>query len=301
MSDYKGIYYNDKKTPQYFEGGAHFRYKDLYFILQSLLSSNPSTHKRTFTFSPNQQSFQKPKTRNVLFYDSKHINNSNKTNSFFLQNKNTSSKKSEVINYNNVSQKQQSLNNSNVSNVVVFHKTHIKSKTNNDINYCCFNGGRSGCEKCSIINDELSKDSDERREREYKKFNVKKIKMRLFRNSNCNGNSSGMDDVNNSNISRNNNKTFKLFNNSNNKEGILIKRNDVNNNNNNSVNRSVSNKIAHAYNYNVSSSYRGNSFKNIIQRNCNVNNNNNNGFSCSNIIISRNSKNDKVTKTVYFK
>lgn len=288
MSDYKGIYYNDKKTPQYYEGGAHFRYKDLYFNLQSLLTStqNQNTHKRTFTFSPGHQCIQKPKTRNVLFYDSKHIHNSNKTNSFFIQNKTTSTKQNDVIHHNTTSHKQQSLNNSNnsVSNVIMFHKTHFKSKTNNDINYCCFNGGALGCEKCSIINDELSKDSDERREREYKKFNVKKIKMKLFRNCSNNNNNSGMEDGNNSNVSRNS-KTFKLLDSSN-KEGMVSKRNEMNN------------KMMYAYNYNGSSSYRGNSFKNIIQRNCNVSNN---ILGSSNVIVSRNSKKEKGSKTVYFK
>ena len=274
MSDYKGIYYNDKKTPQYYEGGAHFRYKDLYFNLQSLLTStqNQTTHKRTFTFSPNRQCIQKPKTRNVLFYNSKHIHNSNKTNSFFIQNKTTSTKQNDVIHHNTTFHKQQSLNNSNnsVSNVIMFHKTHLKSKTNNDINYCCFNGGALGCEKCSIINDELSKDSDERKEREYKKFNAKKIKMKLFRN--CNN--SGIEDGNNSNVSRNS-KTFKLLNSSN-KEGMVSKRNEMND------------KMVYAYNYNGSASYRGNSFKNIIMRNCNGS-------------VSKNNKKEKVSKTVYFK
>ena len=37
MEDYKGIYYNNNDDEQdFFEGGAHFRYKDLYDILFQL-------------------------------------------------------------------------------------------------------------------------------------------------------------------------------------------------------------------------------------------------------------------------
>ena len=36
MEGYKGIYYNDDKEQQYYEGGAHFKYKELYKILEEL-------------------------------------------------------------------------------------------------------------------------------------------------------------------------------------------------------------------------------------------------------------------------
>ena len=36
MDEYKGIYYGEKKEKQFYEGGAHFRYKDLYRILKIL-------------------------------------------------------------------------------------------------------------------------------------------------------------------------------------------------------------------------------------------------------------------------
>jgi hypothetical protein len=36
MDEYKGIYYNDDKEQQYYEGGAHFKYKELYKILEEL-------------------------------------------------------------------------------------------------------------------------------------------------------------------------------------------------------------------------------------------------------------------------
>lgn len=36
--EFKGIYYNESKEQMYFEGGAHFRYKDLFHILEKLKS-----------------------------------------------------------------------------------------------------------------------------------------------------------------------------------------------------------------------------------------------------------------------
>ena len=36
MEDYKGIYYNDNIEQEYYEGGAHFKYIELYRILEEL-------------------------------------------------------------------------------------------------------------------------------------------------------------------------------------------------------------------------------------------------------------------------
>ena len=36
MNEYKGIYYQDDTEQHFYEGGAHFKYKDLYTILESL-------------------------------------------------------------------------------------------------------------------------------------------------------------------------------------------------------------------------------------------------------------------------
>ena len=37
MEEYKGLYYNDNTEQQFYEGGAHFQYKDLYQILEELV------------------------------------------------------------------------------------------------------------------------------------------------------------------------------------------------------------------------------------------------------------------------
>ena len=36
MDEYKGIYYGDSTEPKFFEGGAHFKYKDLYRCLEKI-------------------------------------------------------------------------------------------------------------------------------------------------------------------------------------------------------------------------------------------------------------------------
>ena len=46
MADYKGIYYNNDSSEKYFEGGAHFRYKQLYKILEKLSSEQKMRLKR---------------------------------------------------------------------------------------------------------------------------------------------------------------------------------------------------------------------------------------------------------------
>ena len=104
MDNYKGIYYNDSKDRRFFEGGAHFRYKDLFNLLISIggvlhkEKENDETNEiifknklqfnnDTFTFnleklihkSENQPKI-KPRTRNVD--QNSYINNPNTMNSF---------------------------------------------------------------------------------------------------------------------------------------------------------------------------------------------------------------------------
>ena len=44
--EYKGIFYNDTQEKQYYEGGAHFRYIDLYNILDQLERKEKKKHKQ---------------------------------------------------------------------------------------------------------------------------------------------------------------------------------------------------------------------------------------------------------------
>ena len=55
MEEYKGIYYNDNTEQQFYEGGAHFRYTDLYQILEELVKKKnskkiPKTIKHVSSF-----------------------------------------------------------------------------------------------------------------------------------------------------------------------------------------------------------------------------------------------------------
>ena len=36
MEEYKGIYYNENAEQTYYEGGAHFKYNELYQILEEI-------------------------------------------------------------------------------------------------------------------------------------------------------------------------------------------------------------------------------------------------------------------------
>lgn len=73
MEDYKGIYYNDDEEQSYYEGGAHFKYSELYKILEELskkLNSKkiPKILKKVrlnFLISIFQNNNANNKTRNV--------------------------------------------------------------------------------------------------------------------------------------------------------------------------------------------------------------------------------------------
>ena len=60
--EYKGIFYNDNQEKQYYEGGAHFRYIDLYNILDQIQRKEKKKQKKILLDS----------TNNIL--DSNHFN-----------------------------------------------------------------------------------------------------------------------------------------------------------------------------------------------------------------------------------
>lgn len=59
MQDFKGIYYGDSTEKKYYEGGAHFKYNDLYKALSLLCKSKSICKKRESIKSHN-------KVRNIL-------------------------------------------------------------------------------------------------------------------------------------------------------------------------------------------------------------------------------------------
>jgi hypothetical protein len=50
MEEYKGIYYGDTNEQKFYEGGAHFKYSDLYKILEKLYQ----IQKVSLYYSPEQ-------------------------------------------------------------------------------------------------------------------------------------------------------------------------------------------------------------------------------------------------------
>ena len=50
MEEYKGIYYGDTNEQKFYEGEAHFKYSDLYKILEKLYQ----IQKASFYYSPEQ-------------------------------------------------------------------------------------------------------------------------------------------------------------------------------------------------------------------------------------------------------
>ena len=49
MNDYKGLYYNDDNEQAFYEGGAHFKYIDLYRKLERLLTSQTKVRQHSTT------------------------------------------------------------------------------------------------------------------------------------------------------------------------------------------------------------------------------------------------------------
>lgn len=46
MNEYKGLYYNNNEKEQhYYEGGAHFKYEDLYVILEHIANYREKVQK----------------------------------------------------------------------------------------------------------------------------------------------------------------------------------------------------------------------------------------------------------------
>lgn len=58
IPEFKGIYYNDSKEQIFFEGGAHFKYKDLYYLLEKLKQTYPyNLNTKGFAISKNKNAF----------------------------------------------------------------------------------------------------------------------------------------------------------------------------------------------------------------------------------------------------
>ena len=54
MNEYKGIYYQDDTEQHFYEGGAHFKYQDLFNILDSLSKLNKKRNQSAQSQKVNQ-------------------------------------------------------------------------------------------------------------------------------------------------------------------------------------------------------------------------------------------------------
>ncbi len=129
--DYKGIYYGETKEQKFFEGGAHFKYSDLYRKLELLVRENQKENKIEMRNKSNENNNsrqlvsyyidEKPvkniiHTRNInknyLNYPNTQITNFNRT----MSNMEYYKKKSESLNHEKNNNNANSYKNMNFNN-----------------------------------------------------------------------------------------------------------------------------------------------------------------------------------------
>ena len=106
--DYKGFYFNNDDEKRFYEGGAHFKYKELYYILENLsltlpqqrngVSADTKEIKRKYLFMrENPKSRNKTKNKNIKYildsltykiYDLDNQHNKSNNNKFSNNSKN---------------------------------------------------------------------------------------------------------------------------------------------------------------------------------------------------------------------
>ena len=141
MENYKGVYYNDTKEQKYYEGGAHFKYKDLFNILKALGGVLP---------------------------EEEHINPSNS----FIKNKNINKENNLDLNINiifneeqeeKIRQRTRNINQFNYINnpntQITFNKNSISKNNNLSIKKTYMAPSRN-IDKNSIFFDEINKNSN---------------------------------------------------------------------------------------------------------------------------------------------
>ena len=74
IENYKGVYFGNENEQKYYEGGAHFKYKDLYNCLENLLLTLPY-QRRGISEEQKKSKFDFFHNRNYLNYQSRNIRN----------------------------------------------------------------------------------------------------------------------------------------------------------------------------------------------------------------------------------
>ena len=136
MDNYKGIYYNETKEQQYYEGGAHFPYKVLFNILLNLggtLSQNEYINNYNNNDDINRDNYIKnSRDKNLINYKTRNIDNNDK----YRNNPNTlikhSSSKFRNNNNENSKQKYISRNDANLiyNNYSYFNNRNYATSSN---------------------------------------------------------------------------------------------------------------------------------------------------------------------------
>ena len=106
MEEYKGIYYNDNAEQQYYEGGAHFKYIELYKILDEMANKAnskkiPKTIKQNTNINMrtrnNKNNLSQSKTNNESNYFT-HNNDINAyLNKFIFNKKKTRNRENNIF------------------------------------------------------------------------------------------------------------------------------------------------------------------------------------------------------------
>ena len=139
MDNYKGIYYNETKEQQYYEGGAHFPYKVLFNILLNLggtLSQNEHINNYNNNDDINRDNYIKnSRDKNLIKYKTRNIDNNDK----YRNNPNTLIKhsSSKFRNNNNENNKQKYISR-NDANLIYNNYSYFSNRnyaTSSNINH----------------------------------------------------------------------------------------------------------------------------------------------------------------------
>ena len=304
MDNYKGIYYKESKEQKYYEGGAHFRYKDLFQILISLggiilekeyyysnMNQNIDTNRKKIIYSNSQSNKfkkqkQKIKTRNLANLN--YVNNPNtkisvngnkihRKNNLSINNVNHLLSKNKTILFNNYFIDEKKSNNNTNDNNSTFNLMNCNTQRYIPIN----NLSRTilnNINKNNIIKKIKSKNDINSNINSKGKTNIYNYLKYFHQRTRSDAFISNKNNFNNSQIynnliNRNNNKIFSQknnFNNLNNNKNTYITNN---NNNINSINSYEKNKdiSVNSRNHNcLMSSFKSQTNKNKLNFEINV-------------------------------
>ena len=271
MDNYKGIFYNDSKEQHYYEGGAHFRYKDLYDMLTILGGLLPEKDydidsaliiDNNNTNLDNYLNKKKTKNRTRNFNQINYVNNPNTQLTFNKQNllknnlNNTSKDLNKIKSRNNKNYFGEKNNNYNRTNTSIYNKYNQNTIRNNLMQTFLNKKERSNLNKEQKNNDKFNNYKDYIN---FENFKYIYANNKNFLNNKYFNRKKSLNKLNSKNIQNDNMKSNYIINsyNSNSNKLINIKKdkNELNylnnkfniffpkNNNKNNYSRNIENKI----------------------------------------------------------